>query len=377
MDNSFVGPTVAKIKIDPFSVNYLYVMVLPEYGPVEQWVRVKIPTTQTAEIEKHIQISAESEVHYRDVVERSGGTHNIWTSPPETKAGDKVVVKVVRKGERESMVYKKLAVSGDKLDLRVFCMPICKYSPGFSSDTELIVFPAGSLAPGVPLSEPADLFSALSVASSGFLLSVMEQLFEILRYLHSKKICHRDLKFENVILSNMWEPQLIDLAGIFFPGLDNSHFSATPGYYGDFELTRLAGAVAADWFAFTMMLFQIFVSSEAPTRTDPVYMSKMILEARVSTGKQQVSDFFGFGKYLRKCLAFAHRDVSELFLQAMWCPCEVHVKFLLLALRTGNRDVPSRRCLDTALLQAGMNSEHEKRSEMDELLEKVQRQKWG
>ncbi len=317
---------------------------VPDFGHFQQTIQFLVPNVKVL---NHL-LLVNYRLDYATVLELSGDEHNnIWTSVSDERSCDYIVKSVIAK-DNESTILQKLAQM--PFASRVFALPVGGPYPGFQAGTELFVFPAGAQAPGAPASSPRDLLTYMSFETRlDVLLGFAEDLKDALVELHAAGFRFRDLKPENVVVLD-GKARLIDVAGMMCPQqweVDHSKFSVTLGYFGGLDFRSFLGAEAADWWALTLILLQMF-SRRDYDWSDLDFFSELFLDARFPDGDKD-------GHFRRTCClrelrlclpsSFEHREIPELFMQSLWDPCRARVEHLITRLHKGEVPAPCRRSL--------------------------------
>lgn len=109
---------------------------------------------------------------------------------------------------------------------------------------------------------------------------ILRKILSALAYLHSKRICHRDIKLENVLLDADLNPKLIDFG---FSSFENEHasltlFCGTPNYMSPeiVSKTPYSGAQSDSW-AFGVLCYRVLVGNFPFYNPNSAELNKNIL----------------------------------------------------------------------------------------------------
>jgi tRNA A-37 threonylcarbamoyl transferase component Bud32 len=154
------------------------------------------------------------------------------------------------------------------------------------------------LVEGICMEEWSRAFSGPGVPEE-IARPILKQMLRALCYLHSKNICHRDLKLQNVILTNGFVPKIIDF-GFAYNSSDQSSldfYCGTQNYMSPEIIAHVpyCGA-AADCWSFGVLIFRVltgFFPFDAQTESEldtKICSGKFAIPKRVSKEARQVID---------------------------------------------------------------------------------------
>uniref|UniRef100_A0A0N5BFL8 Protein kinase domain-containing protein n=1 Tax=Strongyloides papillosus TaxID=174720 RepID=A0A0N5BFL8_STREA len=114
---------------------------------------------------------------------------------------------------------------------------------------------------GGTLLEFMNKYSPISEALTG---KIFRQICEALNYLHSRNICHRDIKLENILLDSNYNVRLADFGfskSCYSYDLSESYCGTEP--YSSLKLLKREpyNAFHADWFAAGVLLYTMIFCS--------------------------------------------------------------------------------------------------------------------
>ncbi|PJF16773.1 hypothetical protein PSACC_03408 [Paramicrosporidium saccamoebae] len=113
----------------------------------------------------------------------------------------------------------------------------------------------------MPFIKGVNLLAKLSQGiDSGLRKSIMRQLVDVLRYLHSQEVWHRDIKLENLMLSEDNKLYLIDFGLATINGLDSS-FVGTETYMAPEVWKSNTHSAASDWYAVGILFYELLMGS--------------------------------------------------------------------------------------------------------------------
>jgi serine/threonine protein kinase len=112
------------------------------------------------------------------------------------------------------------------------------------------------------------------------------QICSIFEYLHSKDICYRDLKPENVLIDNTGHLKLTDFgfAKKLDPSIDGGRtytLCGTPEYLAPEMLLNKGHGKPIDWWTLGIITYEMLVGIDPFSDDDPMLVSQKILKGKI------------------------------------------------------------------------------------------------
>lgn len=124
-----------------------------------------------------------------------------------------------------------------------------------------------------------DLFelSRKIVFREEYLKRLFHQLCLAIKYLHDRNIIHRDLKLENILLTDQFEPKLIDFGWscTYNPSRERRSVSGTKEYNAPEILKKENQTKAVDIWALGLILYELH-HSHLPFEDPEQYLSQEV-----------------------------------------------------------------------------------------------------
>lgn len=144
------------------------------------------------------------------------------------------------------------------------------------------------LVQGISMASWSKAFSTPSVPEE-IARPILKSILRALNYLHAKKICHRDLKMENIILTSGFVPKLLDF-GFACRSPDNAplnSFCGTHIYMAPELVNQIPySGTAVDCWAFGVLVYRVLAGSFPFSASDPVELNQQICSGKYEVPPQ-------------------------------------------------------------------------------------------
>lgn len=222
--------------------------------------------------------------HYKMLAPIGKGSYAIVYMAHDPDTGNLCAIKVYSK-ERMNTEIRRTMLTNEIIVLQsvshrniVRLIRVQETSSQVQMITELVI--------GISMASWSRAFSTPGVPEE-IARPILKKLLGALCYLHSKNICHRDIKLENIILTNQFDPKLIDFGFACQDSHDSSlnFFCGTHIYMAPELIKKVPySGSASDCWAFGVLVYRI-LTGHFPFSAD----DSSELNQKICSGKYELS----------------------------------------------------------------------------------------